>query len=229
MTRPLVYICEDDPSLGEAVMGRLQQEGYQCCLFGEASEMDEQAKTQAPDLLLLDIQLPGESGYSIAQRYLRVMPGLRVIMMSVLSKQHDVLTGYNSGAMLYLPKPFKPEALIACLKGVFGSLADETHREFNETCLSIESQTLSYPSGFVRLTESEVKVLVFLALRYPGVAEYHELMEHLGLNLDRARKNTLEALISRLRHKLAPIEREDLSIKNVRNMGYQLSVELIIH
>jgi two-component system OmpR family response regulator len=229
MTKPMIYICEDDPSLGEVVMDRLKLEGYQCRLFSDALEMDEQAKIQVPDLLLLDIQLPGESGYSIAQRYLRAMPSLRVIIMSVLNKQHDVLTGYNSGAMLYLAKPFKPEALVACLKGVFGNIADEAPEKPQALCLTVESQTLSCHGISVQLAESEVKMLVFLALRYPEVVEYHELMEHLGLNLEGSRKNTLETFISRLRHKLIPFEREHLTIKNVRNEGYRLSSGLIVH
>ena len=228
MTRPLIYICEDDPSLGEVVMDRLKLEGYQCRLFSEASAMDEQAELQVPDLLLLDIQLPGESGYSIAQRRLRAMPSLRVIMMSVLNKQHDVLTGYNSGAMLYLAKPFRPETLVACLKGVFGSLANEDPEESQGLHLTVASQTLSHQGITVQLIESEVKVLLFLALRYPEAVEYHELMYHLGLDLESSRKNTLETFISRMRNKLAPIARQHLTIKNVRNRGYQLSTELIV-
>ena len=228
MTRPLVYICEDDPSLGEVILHRLQQEGYQCHLFCEAFEMDECSHSPVPDLLLLDIQLPGESGYSIAQRYLRVMPNLRVIMMSVLSKQNDILAGYNAGAMLYLAKPFKPEALIACLRGVFGDIFDEAHNEPKDPCLTVVSQTLSHEDVSVKLVESEVKMLMFLALRYPDAAEYYELMEHIGLDLESSRKNTLETFVSRLRQKLAPIEHEYLTIKNVRNTGYQLSSAIII-
>jgi two-component system OmpR family response regulator len=228
MTRPIVYICEDDPSLGEVILHRLQQEGYQCRLFFEAAEMDECSNSPVPDLLLLDVQLPGESGYSIAQRYLRVMPNLRVIMMSVLNKQNDILAGYNSGAMLYLAKPFKPEALIACLRGVFGDIFDEAHSDPTEPCLAVESQTLSHQDISVKLVENEVKILMFLSLRYPDAVEYYELMGHLGLDLEGSRKNTLETFISRLRHKLIPIEREYLTIKNVRNTGYQLSGAIII-
>lgn len=228
MTKPLVYICEDDPGLGGVILNRLEQEGYQCHLFYDASEMDEYSNTSVPDLLLLDIQLPGESGYSIAQRYLRAMPSVRIIMMSVLNKQQDVLTGYNAGAMLYLAKPFKPEALIACLRGVFGDITDGAHSESKELCLNVVPQTLSHQDVSVKLAKSEVNMLVFLALRYPDAAEYHELMEHIGLDLESSRKNTLETFVSRLRQKLAPIEREYLTIKNVRNTGYKLSSAITV-
>ena len=228
MTGPLVYICEDDPSLGEAILNRLLQEGYQCHLFCEASEMDEYSNSSVPDLLLLDVQLPGESGNSIAQRYLRAIPSLRVIIMSVLNKENDVMAGYDSGAMLYLAKPFKPEALIACLKGVFGDISNEAYNEPKELCLTVVSQTLSHQDISVKLAESEVNMLLFLALRYPDAVEYYELMELLGLDLDSSRKNTLETFVSRLRRKLAPIEREYLTINNVRNTGYQLSSDIMV-
>ena len=228
MSNPLIYICEDDPSLGQAIMARLQHEGYRVCLFDEALSMDEHANEQVPDLLLLDVQLPDETGYSIAQRYLRTVPSLRVIMMSVLGKPHDLMTGYDAGAMLYLPKPFKPEALLACLTGVFGPInKPEQEVDWNLT-FNTQTHKLTHKAGVVCLTESESKVLVFLALRSPEAAQYHELMETLGADLDHARKNTLETLMSRLRQKLADIDRSELTIHNQRNYGYSLIGELLI-
>jgi DNA-binding response OmpR family regulator len=71
-------------------------------------------------------------------------------------------------------------------------------------------------------------MLMSLSLRHPDVLEYHELMEHLGLDLDSARNTTLETFGSRLRHKLVPIDRKYLTIKTIRNIGYQLSSGLTI-
>jgi DNA-binding response OmpR family regulator len=96
-------------------------------------------------------------------------------------------------------------------------------------CLNVASQAVSHQNIFVKLTENEVKMLMSLSLRYPDVLEYHELMEHLGLDLDSARKNTLETFVSRLRHKLVPIDRNYLTIKTIRNVGYQLSSGMTIH
>jgi len=227
MIAPLIYICEDDPSLGSAIQQRLQQEGYTCCLFGDGLEMDESSSHRVPDLLLLDVQLPGESGHSIAQRYLRAVPNIRVIMMSVLNQPQDLLIGYDAGAMLYLPKPFKPEALVACLKGLFGPLKKAPT---DEAVMTLEMQThkLNYVGGVVALTENEAKALASMALRSPEAIEYHELMEALGLDLDYARKNTLETLISRLRNKLAVIDRSILTIQNKRNLGYLLVANLVV-
>jgi DNA-binding response OmpR family regulator len=223
---PLIYICEDDPGFGGAILLRLQQEGYECRLFGDGAEMDQSSCYLMPDLLLLDVELPGESGHSVAKRYLRAMPSMRVIMMSELNQPQDMLTGYHSGAMLYLLKPFKIEALIACLKGIFGTLsAAQTYDSV--ITLDMESHKLKHAGGALVLTQNEVKALASMALRSPETIEYHELMEAMGLDLDSARKNTLETLISRLRRKLAVINRPELIIQNKRNVGHQLAANLL--
>ena len=228
MTAPLIYICEDDPSLGRAIRARLQTEGYRVCWFADPQDMDEQGNKDVPDLLLLDVQLPGETGYSIARRYLRALPGLRVIMMSVLSGSQDLLLGYDSGAMVYLPKPFKPEALLACLSGLFGP-KDKLALEQNEQ-LSLNMQTyqLIHKHGYVALTLNEAKVLSFLTLRSPAVAEYHEIMEVLGVDLDNARQNTLESFMSRLRQKLVGIDESEFTLQNKRSSGYRLTGNVVI-
>ena len=223
---PLIYICENDPGFGGAILMRLQQEGYECRLFGDGAEMDQSSCHLMPDLLLLDVELPGESGHSMAQRYLRAMPSMRVIMMSELNQPQDMLTGYQSGVMLYLLKPFKIEALTACLKGIFGELSVAQTYDALIT-LDLESQKIKHTGGVLALTQNEVKALASMALRSPETIEYHELMEAMGFNLDSARKNTLETLISRLRRKLAVINRPELIIQNKRNVGYQLAANLL--
>jgi|TARA_B110000914_G_scaffold94309_1_gene82889 DNA-binding response OmpR family regulator len=228
MTTPLIYICEDDPDLGKAIMSRLQDEGYRVTWFADPQDMDEQGNSEAPDLLLLDVQLPGETGYSIAKRYLRTLPGLRVIMMSVLSRNEDLMLGYESGAMVYLPKPFKPEALLACLSGIFGTNESLAQLASAQLSLNMQTHKLAQKDEHVLLTANEARVLSFLALRSPAVAEYYEIMEVMGIDLDHARQNTLEAFMSRLRRKLVGFDRDELTLQNKRNSGYALKGNLII-
>ena len=228
MTTPLIYICEDDPDLGKAIMSRLQDEGYRVTWFADPQDMDEQGNSEAPDLLLLDVQLPGETGYSIAKRYLRTLPGLRVIMMSVLSRNEDLMLGYESGAMVYLPKPFKPEALLACLSGIFGTNESLAQLASAQLSLNMQTHKLAQKDEHVLLTANEARVLSFLALRSPAVAEYYEIMEVMGIDLDHARQNTLEAFMSRLRRKLVGFDRDELTLQNKRNSGYALMGNLII-
>ena len=217
MTVKLIYICEDDPHLGLATQALLKEEGYDCQLFVDSEALDKQCRQRLPDVLLLDNGLPGESGVDIAKRYEIAEPNIRIIMMSVLQKAHHLSQGYSAGAMLYLPKPFDPEALIACLRGLFKDRA----LQYRLT-LKMQSRKLLYPEGVVDLTINETKILYCLSLRY-RVVEYYELMEALGLDLDSNGKNALEMMVSRLRKKLKYVPHNMLVISNKQNLGYSIN------
>jgi DNA-binding response OmpR family regulator len=223
MTVKLIYICEDDPHLGLATQAFLKEEGYDCQLFVDSEALDKQCRQRLPDVLLLDNGLPGECGFDIAKRYEIAEPNIRIIMMSVLQRAHHLSQGYCAGAMLYLPKPFDPEALIACLRGLFkGSTV-----RYRLT-LKMESKQLLYPEGVVDLTINETKILYCLSLRYPRIVEYFELMETLGLDLDSNQKNALEVIVSRLRKKLKDVPRDMPTIINKQSLGYSITYPLHI-
>lgn len=218
-----IYICEDDPHLGSATQALIQEHGYDCWLFNDAEELDAQCDQQLPDLLLLDNQLPGENGFSIARRYCKAVPDIRVIMMSVLDQKQHLSQGYEAGAMLYLPKPFEPEALIACLRGLFSHSAQQTR-----LTLRMDSHQLQYTSGTIDLTDTETKLLCCLSIRSPQVVEYFEIMEAVGLDLEQSKKTSLEVIVSRLRRKLKPIDKEQLTIRNKQSVGYAIAEPLYI-
>jgi DNA-binding response OmpR family regulator len=149
-------------------------------------------------------------------------------MMSVLSRNEDLMLGYESGAMVYLPKPFKPEALLACLSGIFGANESLAQLASGQLSLNMQTHKLAHKDEYVLLTANEARVLSFLALRSPTVAEYYEIMEVMSIDLDHARQNTLEAFMSRLRRKLVGFDCTELTLKNKRNSGYALMGNLII-
>jgi DNA-binding response OmpR family regulator len=218
MTVKLVYICEDDLDLGQAIQALLKEEGYDCHLFVDSESLDERCSQRLPDVLLLDNELPGESGFDIAKRYDTAAPNIQIIMMSVLQKAHHFSQGYSAGAMLYFPKPFSPEALKACLRGLFKDRA----LQYRLT-LKTQSRQLLYSEGVVDLTINETKILCCLSLRYPRVVEYFELMETLGLDLDSNRKTASEVMVSRLRKKLKDVPRDMLTISNKQSLGYSIT------
>jgi DNA-binding response OmpR family regulator len=221
MSIALIYICEDDMHLGPATQQLILEHGFDCLLFMDAESLDAQCDQQLPDVLLLDNELPGENGFSIAARYRQAVPNMRIIMMSVLSQKHHLKKGYEVGAMLYLPKPFEPEALIACLRGLFHDLPTQTRLTLN-----IASHQLHHSTGFIELTETEAKLLCCLSIRSPQVVEYFEIMEAVGLNLEQSRKTSLEVIVSRLRRKLKPVDKAWLTINNKQSVGYSIAEPL---
>lgn len=225
MKQPIIYICEDDLALGESIQKLLIAEGYLCELFFEGSELDERMIIQTPDALLLDYQLPGEDGITIAQKYCQALPRLRAIIMSVKNDQRIRSQGYSAGAMLYLSKPFEPESLLACLRGVFGS-GDAVE----PITLWVKSRQLVIGEQVLPLTVAEIRVLSCLALHQSNVVEYFQLMTLLNLPLDddlsRAR---LEVVVSRLRKKLKACNTDyELNIRNKQKFGYFLDTRISI-
>ena len=92
----------------------------------------------------------------------------------------------------------------------------------------MQTHKLAHKHEHVLLTANEARVLSFLALRSPAGAEYYEIMEVMGIDLDHARQNTLEAFMSRLRRKLVGFDSVELTLQNKRNSGYALKGNLII-
>lgn len=223
MKQPIIYICEDDLALGESIQELLIAQGYLCELFVEGVELDERMIIQTPDVLLLDVQLPGEDGIAIAKRCCQALPRLRAIIMSVKNDHRIRSQGYSAGAMLYLPKPFEPESLLACLRGVF-SAGDVVE----PITLWVKSRQLVINEQVLRLTVQEVRLLSCLAFHQSNVVEYFQLMTFLKLPLDddlsRAR---LEIVVSRLRKKLKACNADGvLNIRNKQKVGYFLDTRI---
>ena len=226
--KPTIIICEDDFDLGHILCKFLNEQQYNVVLTSNSEELDMVCSSLSPDALLLDVQLPGENGLSIAKRYHAILPNLPIIMMSVNANDQNLTTAYDNGAMLFLPKPFQPAAIKALLRGMFklnptNTVAD-IYLKPSESCLC-------HSSGSVTLTRREAKVLQFLILRSPAVVETFEIMESLSKDQNEMpSKSSIEVLISRLRKKLKDnnIQREQINIQSEHGIGYSLKGQITL-
>lgn len=224
---PTIVICEDDYDLGSVLSEFLTNNNYNVILTSCSEELDMTCSNITPDVLLLDLQLPGESGLSIAERYHSKRPNLPIIMMSVAATDENQATSYNNGAMLFLPKPFQPAALKAILGGLFRM---QTTPIEGLTLKSSDSTILS-SEGNLTLTRREAKVMRLMILRMPSVVETYELLEAISSDQEElASKSSIEVLISRLRKKLRDhnIEREQLNIRSEHGIGYSLQGKIAL-
>ena len=113
-----IMIVEDHESLRETMVEYLAKQGYSIIGACNADEMDELLSKDEFQLLILDLQLPGEDGISIAKRLKNSKKNLRIIMLTARSGELDVLEGYKTGADIYLTKPATPELLAAAIESV---------------------------------------------------------------------------------------------------------------
>ena len=223
-----IAICEDDTDLGNALLSILENAGYHCSLATCAEDLDLIISKEHVSLLILDNQLPGESGPQIASRVSKSYPLLNIIMMSVKSDIESRVEGYNSGVMLYLAKPFEPADLLAAVNG-FKKQFDSSKPQG----LILETSKLSLISSNNQITLSakEFIILKLLAVRSPSPVETHELLEAISKDSEElASKASLEVAISRLRKKLnqANIDRQLLNISSSHSLGYTLKGDITL-
>ena len=118
-----VLVIEDDPSASELMVHTLEPEGYQVITASNGLEGLKKAMDERPDLIILDVMLPGLDGYEVCQRLRRKpeIATLPILMISAKARQDDIDTGINMGGNDYLTKPSKPSEILAKVEALLAS------------------------------------------------------------------------------------------------------------
>lgn len=227
-----IGVVEDSDDLRESLVELLGRLGHAVQGFACAEDLGEAVGSEPFQLLLLDLNLPGEDGLSLAGRMKRVLPGLRVIMLTTRTALTDRVRGYETGADLYLPKPVAEEELVAAVRSLARQIHTERTQEANGAPGSLRLRArdlqLQGPAGVALLNSAEVTLLAALACAPGQRLEYWQLIEGLGLEVDDASKAILSVRMTRLRGKFAQVGCPGHALRAVRTSGYQLCVPLEI-
>lgn len=220
-----IVLVEDNDDLRELTAEALREEGHRVVALSCAEELEDQARGVAADVFLIDLNLPGEDGFSLSRRIRQVHPLVGIIIISARSDLQDKVVGYDSGADWYLPKPVPFAELSAALK----SFARRRQAQQVDTVmpaggLRLQQRELHGPEGNVRLTPAEENLLTALARAPSGRLENWQLLELFGLDSADVSKTSLEVRITRLRKKLSQVGAQGLSLESIRGIGYQLNV-----
>lgn len=219
MPKPIkIVMVEDHEALREVMVDHLNHCGYFTVGAWGADEMDDYLAQDDFDILVLDLQLPGEDGLSIAKRLKRSKPNMFIIMMTAKSSESAKIHGYNAGADIYLTKPTTPELLTAAIASLSHRVIrdESTMIKFDITGLVILGKTE------VQVTKQEALILKAL-LESPSQMLHHtRLIELIGREFSESGKANLEVQITRLRKKLIEVGVNAPAIKAIRNQGYQL-------
>lgn len=220
-----IIVVEDHDDLREITVETLRTIGHQVVGVDCAEELVEIANTMHVDLMLIDLNLPGEDGISLARRIRQGQPGIGIIMLTARGKVSEKLQGYESGADIYLTKPTTMDELSAAIQALSRRLRPPT-QSTSALQLNLHKLTLSGELSEVHLTAQEASLLAALA-RAPGQRlENWQLLALLGkVEIDYS-KAGLEMQIARLRKKLLQASIDDQPIKVIRQYGYQLSAEI---
>ena len=221
-----IFIVEDNDDLRETLCDALATQGHQVRGVDCAEAVPEQAGGPI-DLMIIDLNLPGEDGISLASRLRQAQPELGIIMLTARQQAEDRTTGYASGADIYLTKPTS----MGELNGAIQALARRLKPlPCAVATLHLDSSRLelSGTGERVTLTPSEAAVLAAFGRASAQRLEHWQLIECLGKPDASYSKAALEMLIGRLRKKLQQAGAAPSAIKSLRGIGYQLCCSICL-
>jgi DNA-binding response OmpR family regulator len=222
-----LIVVEDHDALRAVTVALLTESGHQVMGVASAEALDDQAGGRVADIYLLDLNLPGEDGISLARRLRRVHPSVGIIMVTARNQAQDSATGYDSGADIYLTKPLDQAELMAAVNAL-GRRVKPVATQARAAVLKLDVQglLLSGVKEAVPVSDTDARVLSALA-RAPGqrlgIWQLHEVLGQLPSD---ANKASLEVRMMRLRKKLNQASGEDGALKAIRGHGYQLCTVL---
>jgi two-component system OmpR family response regulator len=233
--REHLLVVDDDAEIRQLLADYLQANGYRVTAVADGRAMRAAVAAGDPDLVILDVMLPGEDGLSLC-RALRSRSEVPVIMLTARGDETDRIVGLEVGADDYLPKPFSPRELLARIKSVLRrahalppNLRQQPGRVFRFAGWQLDAITrnLTAPDGVaVPLGATEFRLLRVL-LDHPGRVLTRDQLIELMLARDAGPfDRALDVQVSRLRQRLREDAREPAIIKTVRGQGYVLAAEV---
>lgn len=221
-----IIVVEDHDELREVTVEALTGMGHAVHGVDCAEALDEMLLSFSADVLVLDLNLPGEDGISIAQRLRKAQPHTGLVMVTARDAAKDVLSGYDSGADIYLTKPTSPQELGAAIRALARRIRPQA--EAGQANLTLDTAVLQLkgPHSVVDVSDQESLLLSALARAREHRLETWQLLELTGKSTSASDKKALTVQLVRLRKKLMDAGAPEPTIKSIRSTGYQLCVGL---
>ena len=221
-----IVVVEDNDELRDATVDALRIEGHHVLGLNCAEALPEKASWRRIDLLLADLNLPGEDGLALTKRVRAMQPDIGIIMVTARSLSSDKRRGYDSGADIYITKPVSLEELSAAIQSLSRRLKPQAAPLVGLT-LDMDRHILRGPDQTdVQLTSHESALLAAFSRAAECRLETWQLIAILEKDGADDPKAAVEILIARLRKKLLQAHCAALAIKSIRNWGYQMSAQL---
>jgi DNA-binding response OmpR family regulator len=223
---PTLLLVEDDPSIRMAIELALTRQGHQVMTAATGEEALELWQAQRPELVVLDVMLPGLDGFEVCRR-IRRTDQVPIILLTARSDDIDVVVGLESGADDYVVKPVQPRVLDARIRAVLrrqgnGNAEVGDTAVFGDLVVDRAAMTVTRKGTPISLTPTELKLLVELSRR-PGQALSRQQLLRLVWDHDYLGDSRLvDACVQRLRAKVELVPSDPQLIRTVRGIGYRL-------
>ncbi len=230
-----ILIVEDETHLAQGLLFNLQAEGYEAAIEGDGEAALARLEREAFDVVLLDVMLPGKSGFDVVAELRARQNYLPVLILTARGRPEDVLSGFAAGADDYLPKPFDLSILLARLNGLLRRLkwhqpADENPAaasedlssfEFAGRRIDFEALELTTLGRTVRLTLMEADLLRYLVRNQGRIISRKEILERVWRVREDTDTRAIDNFIVRLRRYIEDEPSEPRYLKTVRGIGYR--------
>jgi DNA-binding response OmpR family regulator len=224
--KPKLLIVEDEPALARGLRDNFVEEGYDVTVEARGDRAAALARELRPDLLVLDVMLPGRSGLDVLRDLRAGGSSLPILMLTAKGDVVDRVVGLELGADDYLPKPFAVRELLARVRALLRraeSRQASAGLELSGVTFDFRALTATGPSGPLELTPHDIRVLQLLAERRGEVVPRIEIVEEVcGLDSD-ATLRTVDNHVMALRRAMGDDPRRPRWIKTVRGEGYVLA------
>jgi two-component system alkaline phosphatase synthesis response regulator PhoP len=225
-----ILVVDDDKKTVDLVKLYLEKDGYQVLTAYDGLQALELVRQKQPDLMVLDLMLPGMDGLDVC----RILRGegnkVPIIMLTAKTTEMDKLIGLDLGADDYVTKPFSPRELLARVRAVLRRVGEEEHEgppevRFGDLLVDFVRHQVQVEGKPVRLTPTEFKLLEVL-IREPGRAFSRlELLDRVfGYDFE-GFERTIDVHVMNLRRKIEPDRKNLTYIKTVYGMGYKFTEE----
>jgi len=225
--RSRILVVDDDATVSEVVARYLERDGYVVETVADGRHALERALAEPPDLVVLDLMLPGMDGLDVCRR-LRALAPVPIVILTARGQEADRIVGLELGADDYVSKPFSTKELVARVRAVLrrarGPLAAQpsgprSHVD-GDLEVDVAARQARLGGAVVALTARELELLVFL-MRHPGQAfRREEILEHVW-GYRYGDTSTVTVHVRRLREKIEPDPAEPTRIATVWGIGYR--------
>lgn len=221
-----ILIIEDERDVADLISFNLERAGFLTLIAHDGLTGQDTALKERPDLVILDLMLPGKDGYSVFKELRRDTrtASTPVLILTARAQTEDRITGLEAGADDYLTKPFSPKELVLRVNAIMRRL-EATPGAVEVTAgpfrLDKNNMTFFLANEKIDLTSTEFKLLLFLVERPDSPQERNDLLRNVWGYSDEVHSRTLDTHMKRLRSKLG--DHANL-VETVRGIGYRLNV-----
>ncbi|MBB6039640.1 MtrAB system response regulator MtrA [Phytomonospora sp. NPDC050363] len=227
--RARVLVVDDDPALAEMLGIVLRTEGFTPSFVSDGERALSAFRENGPDIVLLDLMLPGMSGIDVCKA-IRAESGVPIVMLTAKSDTVDVVLGLESGADDYVVKPFKPKELVARMRARLRGSQDDMPERLTigtpglRVVVDVPAHTVTLNNAEVKLTPLEFDLLVALARKPRQVFTREVLLEQVWGYRHAADTRLVNVHVQRLRAKIEPDPENPQLIQTVRGVGYKAGI-----